>query len=111
MSKALDNWNPPVLDKPDYYDTVKYVYKHIEFHISEDEAYTILNAFIEKWDGSAGQMIKEDELTAHVVQRLQNNFDVLLPSKKIKRVVELILGYLFTTGHFFQQEISNNGGR
>ena len=31
-------------------EVVKYVYKHIEFHISEDEAYTILNAFIEKWD-------------------------------------------------------------
>lgn len=105
MSKALENWNPPVLSQPDYYDTVRYIYKHIEFHISEDEAYTILNAFIEKWDASAGQSIKEEELTQFVVDRLQNNFEVLLPSKKIKRVVELILGYLFETGHFFQQEL------
>ena len=109
MSNALDNWKPPVLEKPDYFDTVKYIYKHIEFHISEDEAYAILNAFIEKWDASAGQMIREEELTEHVVNGLQNNFDVLLPSSKIKRVVELILGYLFETGHFFQQELKKGG--
>ena len=41
MSHALDNWTPPVLEKPDYFDTVKFIYKHIEFHISEDEAYTV----------------------------------------------------------------------
>ncbi|MCS6935669.1 MAG: hypothetical protein NZM35_11065 [Chitinophagales bacterium] len=111
MSKALEHWNPPVTDKPDYFDTVKYIYKYIEFHISEDEAYTILNAFIEKWDASAGQLIREEELTAHVVERLQNNYEVLLPAPKIKRVVELILGYLFETGHFFQQETDNQGGR
>lgn len=104
MSSILDNWNPPVLDKPDYFDTVKYVYKHIEFHISEDEAYTILNSFIEKWDASAGQLIKDETLTKHVLQSLQDNFDVLLPSAKIKRVVELIIGYLRETGHYFQHE-------
>ena len=59
MATTLDNWNPPRLEKPDYYDTVKFVYKHLEFHISEDEAYTILNAFIGKWDESAGQVIHE----------------------------------------------------
>jgi hypothetical protein len=105
MSKALDNWNPPVLEKPDYFDTVKFVYKHIEFHISEDEAYTILNAFIEKWDSAAGQLIDEKTLTAHVVEALQNNFSVLLTTAKIKRVVQLILGYLHETGHFFQHEV------
>lgn len=104
MSKALENWSPRILDKPDYFDTVKYVYKHIEFHISEDEAYTILNAFIEKWDENAGQEIDENQLTDHVVARLQNNFDVLLPKPRIKRVVSLILGYLFETGHFYQQQ-------
>lgn len=104
MSKALDNWTPPVLDRPDYFHTVKYVYKYIEFHISEDEAYTILNAFIEKWDTSAGQLIREEELVAHVVDRLKDNFEVLLPRAKIKRVVDLILGYLYETGHFYRQE-------
>ena len=85
----------PVLDKPDYFDTVKYVYKHIPFHISEDEAYTILNAFIDKWDNNAGQLIKEEELVAHVVAKLRNNF----------AVVHLILGYLQVTGHFYHQEL------
>lgn len=106
MASALDNWQPATTDRPDYFDTVKWVYKHIEFHISEDEAYTILNAFIDKWDSSAGQLIHEEELTQHVVSRLSNNFDVMLPSSKIKRVVELILGYLHATGHFYQQEVN-----
>ena len=104
MAIVIDKWNPPVLDKPDYYDTIRYVYKHIEFHISEDEAYTVLNAFIEKWDAAAGQEIQEKELAKHVVAQLQNNFEVLLPKKKIERIVALILAYLFETGHFFQQE-------
>lgn len=104
MATALDNWNPRVLDKPDYYDTVKFVYKYIEFHISEDEAYAILNAFIGKWDESAGELIDEGTLTQHVVAELRNNFDVVLPKDKITRVVQLILGYLHQTGHFYQQE-------
>lgn len=105
MALILDKWEPPVLDKPDYFDTVKYVYKHIPFHISEDEAYTILNAFIDKWDNNAGQLIKEDELVAHVVAKLRNNFEVMLPKKKVEAVVHLILGYLQVTGHFYHQEL------
>ena len=108
MATVLDKWNPPLLDKPHYYDTVKYVYKYIEFHISEDEAYAILNAFISKWDESAGQMIHEEELTAHVVEQLRDNFDVVLPRKKMTRVIQLILGYLHETGHFYQQEIKSH---
>lgn len=104
MASVLDNWNPPKTDKPEYFDTVKFVYKYIEFHISEDEAYTILNAFIDKWDTSAGELIKEDELVKHVVQKLSRNFDVLLPKPKIERVVNLILAYLQETGHFYQHE-------
>lgn len=104
MSSPLDKWNPPVLDKPDYFDTVKYVYKHIEFHISEEQAYTILNAFIEKWDECAGQEIFDEELKGFVIEKLEDNFEVMLPTPKIKRVVELILGYLYETGHYFQQE-------
>jgi hypothetical protein len=105
MASVLDNWNPPVLDKPDYYDTVKYVYKYIEFHISEDEAYSILNAFIEKWDTSAGQLIHDQDLINYVAERIQDNFTVLLPAAKIKRVVELILGYLRATGHYYHHEL------
>jgi hypothetical protein len=104
MASVLDNWNPPKTEKPEYFDTVKFVYKYIEFHISEDEAYTILNAFIDKWDTSAGELIKEDELVKHVVQKLSRNFDVLLPKPKIERVVNLILAYLQETGHFYQHE-------
>ena len=105
MSSPLDNWNPPTLAQPDYYDTVKYVYKHIEFHISEDEAYTILDAFIGKWDASAGESLRDDELKTHVVNALKENFQVLMPTPKISRVVELILSYLYETGHYFQQEL------
>lgn len=105
MASALDNWNPPKLDKPDYFDTVKFIYKYIEFHISEDEAYTILNAFIEKWDASAGQRIYDQELKEFVSEKLRNNFDVLLPANKVKRVVELIIGYLVETGHYYQHEL------
>jgi hypothetical protein len=111
MASVLDKWNPPRLDKPDYYDTVKFVYKHIEFHISEDEAYAVLNAFIDKWDASAGSLIHEDQLVEHVVEQLRENFDVLLPKNKMRRVVQLILGYLHETGHFYQQEIKSAGTR
>ena len=110
MALILDKWNPPHLDKPDYYDTVKYIYKHLTFHISEDEAYTILNAFIEKWDGKAGELIKEEELVEHVVEQLRHNFEVMLPKKKIESVVHLILGYLQVTGHFYTQELKKDKG-
>ncbi len=105
MTSVLDDWNPPKGEKPEYYDTVKFVYKYIEFHISEDEAYTILNAFIEKWDASAGQLIKDEEIINYVVERLRDNFQVLLPKPQIRRVTELILAYLRETGHYFQHEI------
>ncbi len=104
MPSALDNWNPPKRATPDYFDTVKYIYKYIEFHISEDQAYTILNAFIEKWDASAGQKIYDEELKDFVVEKLRDNFDVLLPTPQLKRVVELIINYLCETGHYFQHE-------
>lgn len=103
MKSPLDNWNPPLLDKPDYFDTVKYVYKHIEFHISEDQAYTILNAFIEKWDECAGKSVFDDDLKIFVTEKLRDNYEVMLPASKINRVVELILGYLYETGHYFQK--------
>ena len=108
MPLILENWNPPILPKPDYFDTVKYIYKYISFHISEDEAYAILNAFIEKWDASAGQLIKEDELTNHVIRHLQHSFAVMLPQKKTEEVIRLILGYLQYTGHFYQQELKHS---
>jgi hypothetical protein len=102
---ALDNWNPEKRDKPDYYDTVKYVYKHIEFHISEDEAYSILNAFIDLWDNNEGKLLYDEQLVAHVTEKLQDDFTVVLPGKKIRRVVELIIEYLKETGHYFTSEL------
>lgn len=105
MASVLDNWTPPVLDKPDYFHTVKFVYKYLDFHISEDEAYTILNVFIEKWDNLAGQMVHDEELVNYVLQRIQDNYMVLLPSPKIRRVTELILNYLRETGHYYQHEL------
>ncbi len=106
MASALDSWNPRVLDKPDYYDTVKFVYKYLEFHISEDEAYHILNAFIEKWDNCAGELIYEEDLIDYVVTKLKENFIVLLPTQRIKRVTELIILYLRETGHYYQHELA-----
>ncbi len=105
MASALDNWNPPVLEKPDYFHTVKFVYKHLDFHISEDEAYAILNVFIEKWDTSAGQLIHDEDMMEYVLNKIQDNFMVLLPSNKIKRVTELILYYLRETGHYYHHEL------
>ncbi|HWB63801.1 MAG TPA: hypothetical protein VG603_09845 [Chitinophagales bacterium] len=105
MAGALENWNPPVLEKPDYFDTVKFVYKYIEFHISEDEAYTVLNAFIEKWDTSAGQLIQDEDIIQYVIDRLRDNYLVMLPKPRIRRIAELILAYLRETGHYYQHEI------
>ncbi len=105
MATVLDNWNPPVLEKPDYFHTVKYVYKHIEFHISEVEAYAILNIFIEKWDSMAGQLIQDEEIISFVVERIRENFVVLLPTARIRRIVELFLGYLRETGHYYHHEL------
>ena len=105
MASVLDNWNPPVLEKPDYFHTVKFVYKHLDFHISEDEAYTILNVFIEKWDSSAGQLVRDEELVDYVLNKVQDNFMVLLPAPKIKRITQLILSYLRETGHYYQHEL------
>jgi hypothetical protein len=105
MASALDKWNPRVGDKPDYYDTVKFVYKHIEFHISEDEAYAILNAFIGKWDKSLGLILSEEELTGHVMHQLLQHREVALPKAKVRRIVQLILGYLQVTGHYCQLEL------
>jgi hypothetical protein len=106
MSSALDNWSPPVLDKPDYYDTVKFVYKYLEFHISEDEAYFILNTFIEKWDTMSGQFIHDEDIINYVVEKLTHNMQVLLPRTKIKRVAGLILNYLRETGHYYNHEMA-----
>ena len=102
MALILDKWTPPVLEKPDYFDTVKFVYKHLTFHISEDEAYTILNAFIEKWDANAGHLIKEEELVAHVVAQLQTNFDVMLPTKKIAEYKMNYAFYFFRRQHYIK---------
>lgn len=105
MSTALHNWNPPVLDKPHYYHTVKFIYKYIEFHISEDEAYGILNTFIEKWDDSAGQLIQDEDLINYVLTNISDNMTVLLPKPRIRRVTELILEYLRETGHYYKHEV------
>ena len=105
MASVLDQWNPPKLDKPDYYHTVKFVYKHLDFHISEDEAYAILNVFIEKWDTAAGQLIRDEELVNYVVDKIQENFIVLLPTRRIILITELILGYLRETGHYYHHEL------
>jgi hypothetical protein len=105
MASPLDDWNPPRLQQPDYYHTVKFVYKYLDFHISEDEAYVVLNTFIQKWDASAGQLIKDEELIQYVIDKLRDNMEILLPKEKIRRITELILEYLRETGHYYQHEI------
>jgi len=40
-----------------------------------------------------------------VLNKTQENFLVLLPGAKIKRVTELILNYLRQTGHYYHHEL------
>ncbi|MFN8308516.1 MAG: hypothetical protein U0T73_01015 [Chitinophagales bacterium] len=86
--------------QPDYWQTIRYIYQHLPFHISEDEAYVITNLFIEKWDEMQGQLIYEEEIKQHVYEQCRERVMLLLPENKIKAVVGLIIDYLKSIGQF-----------
>jgi hypothetical protein len=86
--------------KPDYYQTVRYIFQHINFAISEDEAYVILNLFIEKWDDSQGESLSEKDFSNHIVDRCRSEFVLFLSEQKIEAVTGLIISYLRSIDQF-----------
>ena len=86
--------------QPDYWQTIRYIYQHLPFHISEDEAYVITNLFIEKWDEMQGQQVFEEEMKQHVYEQCRQRVMLFLPQEKIFKVVDLIFGYLKSVGQF-----------
>jgi hypothetical protein len=102
MTTSTQIYNPAlnVAGRPDYWQTIRYIYQHLDFHISEDEAYVITNLFIEKWDGSKGQLIYEEDMKQHVFGECRSRVFLFMAEDKIHRVVELILAYLRSIGQF-----------
>jgi len=102
MIAASTIYNPAlnVPGRPDYWQTIRYIYHNLEFHISEDEAYVITNLFIEKWDESQGQLIYEDDMKKHVFEECRSRVYLFLAEDKIYKVVDLILAYLKSIGEF-----------
>ena len=86
--------------RPDYWQTIRYIYHHIDFHISEDEAYVITNLFIEKWDESQGKVLYDIDMKNHVYEQCRSRVFLFMAEDKIHRVVELILAYLRSIGQF-----------
>ena len=101
-STASTIYNPSlnIPGKPDYWQTIRYVYQHLDFHISEDEAYVITNLFIEKWDDSKGKLVYEEEIKRHVFHECRTRVVLFLPEAKIHKVVDLIFAYLRSIGQF-----------
>ena len=95
-------YNPSlnVPGRPDYWQTIRYIYHHLDFHISEDEAYVITNLFIEKWDESQGQLIYEADMKNHVFEECRSRVYLFMAEEKIHKVVDLILAYLRSLGVF-----------
>jgi hypothetical protein len=74
--------------RPDYWQTIRYIYQHLDFHISEDEAYVITNLFIEKWDESQGQLIYDMDMKKHVLDQCRSRVYLFLSEEKIFKVVD-----------------------
>jgi len=102
MLAAPQIYNPAlnVPGRPDYWQTIRYIYQHLDFHVSEDEAYVITNLFIEKWDESQGQLIYEADIKRHVLAECRSRVYLFLAEDKIFKVVDLILAYLRSIGVF-----------
>ncbi|MCS6818501.1 MAG: hypothetical protein NZ522_01020 [Chitinophagales bacterium] len=100
MATSLDSWEPDKSKAPDYFETVKFVYKHLDFHIAEHEAYLILDTFIVKWNESLGKVVHEEEFKKFVVEQLKMHHFLMLPEEKIKKVIGLILNYLRAVGQY-----------
>ncbi|MFN8277679.1 MAG: hypothetical protein U0T84_09355 [Chitinophagales bacterium] len=80
--------------QPDYWQTIRFIYQHLPFHISEDEAYVITNLFVERWDELQGQTVYEQEIKDHVYRQCRERVMLFLSEQQIKEVVGLILSYL-----------------
>jgi hypothetical protein len=102
MPAAPQIYNPAlnVPGRPDYWQTIRYIYQHLDFHISEDEAYVITNFFIEKWDDSKGQLIYEADMKKYVFEQCRSRVFLFMAEDKIYGVVDLILAYLRSIGQF-----------
>ena len=86
--------------RPDYWQTIRYIYQHLNFHISEDEAYVITNLFIEKWDDSQGKLVYEIDIKKHVFEQCRSRVYLFMAEDKIYAVVDLIFDYLRSIGQF-----------
>ncbi len=102
MTTATRIYDPAlnVPGHPDYWQTIRYIYQHLDFHISEDEAYVITNLFIEKYDDSQGKLIYEDDLKKHVFAECRSRVFLFLAEDKIYKVIDLIFAYLRSIGQF-----------
>jgi hypothetical protein len=102
MLAATPIYNPAlnVPGRPDYWQTIRYIYQHLDFHISEDEAYVITNLFIEIWDESQGKLVYEEQIKEHVFEQCRARVFLLLPESKIHRVCDLIFAYLRSIGQY-----------
>lgn len=102
MTTATQIYNPAlnVPGRPDYWQTIRYIYQHLDFHISEDEAYVITNLFIEKWDHCQGKLVYEAEIKKHVFEQCRSRVYLFMAEDKIYTVVDLIFNYLRSIGQF-----------
>jgi hypothetical protein len=102
MIAAASIYNPAlnVPGRPDYWQTIRYIYHHLDFHISEDEAYVITNLFIEKWDECQGKLVYEQDIKKHVYEQCRSRVFLLMPEDRIHRVIDLIFAYLRSIGQF-----------
>lgn len=89
-----------VTGKPEYWQTIRYIYQHLDFHISEDEAYVITNLFIEQWDESYGKIVYEAEIKRSVFRQCRSRVFLFLSEDKIYKVVDLIFAYLRSIGQY-----------
>ena len=98
-------YNPEnnIAGKPDYWQTIRYVFQHINFPISEDEAYVITNLFIEKWDTAQGQLIYENDLKKYVLENCRSRVMLMLSEEKIFTTVDLIISYLKSINQFYHE--------
>ncbi len=86
--------------KPDFNQTIRYIFQHIDFAISEDEANVITALFTEVWDDLHGQTVTHDDLKDKVFEHCRSTFMVFHSREKIDAVVSLIIAYLRSIGQF-----------
>jgi len=86
--------------RPDYNQTIRYIFQHIDFAISEDEANVITALFTEVWDELQGQKVTDADLKEKVFEHCRSTFMVFQSREKIDAVVSLIIAYLRSISQF-----------